>query len=334
MAQTETEKLTQILWGAALSRAVCSVAELGIADQIESGCPRPIESLAREAGAHERSLYRILRYLASHGIFVEKDNRHFDHTPLSLCLRSDTEGSFRAAAQMLHRIAPAWDGLHYAATSGDSGFNKVFKKPLFDYIGAHPDLAPIFDAGMTAIHGHETAAMLEAYDFGAISVLADIGGGNGSLISAVLQRYPSLKGILFDLDHVVRRTRESLKGSGFADRCSIVEGNFFNSLPSGADTYLFRHIIHDWTDEQSVQILSNCRKVIADSGRVLIIEAVVPMGNKPSLAKDFDMAMLVFPGGIERTEEEYKILLEQAGFQLTSVTPTRSVISVVEGKAV
>ena len=224
--------------------------------------------------------------------------------------------------------------MHHSATTGESGFTKVFGQPLFDYLGTHPEVAPIFDAAMGAIHGHETPAMLEAYDFSSIHVLADIGGGNGSLIAATLQRYPKLKGILFDLDHVVRRTRESLMAFGVEDRCSLVEGNFFKSLPCGADTYLFRHIIHDWSDEQSVQILKNCRKVIPNTGRVLIIEAVVPTGNKPSLAKDFDMVMLVLPGGIERTEEEYRILLEEAGFQLSSVTATTSAVSVVEGKAV
>jgi hypothetical protein len=123
-----------------------------------------------------------------------------------------------------------------------------------------------------------------------------------------------------------------LKAYGVEDRCSLIEGNFFESLPSGADTYLFRHIIHDWSDEQSIQILSNCRKVIPNNGRLLIVEAVVPTGNESSLAKDFDMVMLVLPGGIERTEEEYKVLLEQAGFQLSSVIPTTSVVSIVEGK--
>jgi len=332
MAQAETEKLTQMVFGAGLSRAICSIAELGVADQIEPGSPQPIESLARVTGAHERSLYRILRFLASHGIFQEKDNRHFDHTPLSHCLRSDAEGSFRSAAQIGHRISSFWDGLHHSAITGESGFTKVFAQPLFDYLGTHPDVAPIFDAAMVAIHGHETPAMLDAYDFSAVRVLADIGGGNGSLIAATLQRYPKLKGLLFELDHVIRRTRESLKAYGVEDRCSLIEGNFFESLPSGADTYLFRHIIHDWSDEQSIRILSNCRKVIPNNGRLLIVEAVVPTGNESSLAKVFDMVMLVLPGGIERTEEEYKVLLEQAGFQLSSVTPTTSVVSIVEGK--
>ena len=323
MAQAETEQLTRILWSAALSRAVCTVAELGVADQINAGSPQSVESLARATGTHGRALYRMLRFLASHGIFQEYAKGQFDHTPLSLCLRSDAEGSFRAAGQMFHHLFAFWDGLHHSVITGEPGFNKIFKQPVFDYIGTHPELGPILDAAMTAIHGHETAAM---------HVLADIGGGNGSLIGAVLQRYPNLKGLLFDLGHVVGRAQKYLESHGMGDRCSVVEGNFFESLPSGADAYLFRHIIHDWSDEQCVQILDNCRKVIPSDGRLLIIEAVVPPGNEPSLAKDFDMLMLGLPGGIERTEAEYRSLLGQAGFQLSAITPTASVISVVEGR--
>jgi hypothetical protein len=334
MAQAETEKLTRILFSAALSRAVCTVAELGIADHIEAGSPQAVESLAAATGTHERSLYRILRFLASHEIFQEKGQRQFDHTPLSQCLRSDAEGSFRPVGQMFYRIHPLWDGLQHSAMTGEPGFNKVFGQPLFDYLGTHPELAPIFDAAMPAIHGHETAAMLEAYDFSAVDFLADIGGGNGSLMGAVLQRYPKLRGFLFELGHVAGRARQRLKAYGVEGRCSVIEGNFFESVPSGADTYLFRHIIHDWTDEQSVQILKNCRKVIPKNGRLLIVEAVVPPGNEPSLAKDFDMVMLVLPGGIERTEEEYGLLFKQAGFQLSSIAPTTSLISVVEGKPI
>jgi ubiquinone/menaquinone biosynthesis C-methylase UbiE len=233
---------------------------------------------------------------------------------------------------MMHRVFPAWDGLHHAALTGEPGFNQVYGKPIFDYVGTHPDLGPILDAGMTAIHGHETGAMLDAYDFSGIEVLADIGGGNGSLLSAVLQRYPAMKGVLFDLGHVIGRASENIKAGGLSDRCSVSEGSFFESIPGGADAYSFRHIIHDWTDEQCLQILGNCRRVIPDNGKLLLIEAVVPMGNEPSLAKDFDMTMLTLPGGIERTAEEYRHLLAQAGFNLTSITPTASLVSVIEGK--
>jgi O-methyltransferase domain len=275
-----------------------------------------------------------MRFLASHGLFQEKGDRRFDHTPLSQYLRSDCEGSFRAAALLFHRLFPGWEGLHHSAMTGEPGFNKAFGQPVFDYVGTHPELGPILDAGMSSFHGHETAAMMEAYDFSAVNVLADIGGGNGSLIGSVLKRYPKLRGILFDLGHVVGRARESLKASGVGDRCSIIEGSFFDYVPEGADAYLLRHIIHDWTDAQSIQILSHCRKVIPDQGRLLIVEAVVPAGNEPSLAIDYDMAMLTFPGGVERTGEEYGALFEGAGFKLTSITPTASMVSVVEGRPV
>src|ERR1044072_2607511 len=176
MAQSETEHLSKIVLSAALSRALCSIAELGVADHIDADSSQPVAALATATATHERSLYRILRFLASHGIFQETSNQQFAHTALSLCLRSETPDTFRPAAQMFHQLFAAWDGLHHAALTGEPGFNKVFGQPLFDYIGTHPELAPVFDAGMTSIHGHETAAVLAAYDFSNIAVLAGIGG--------------------------------------------------------------------------------------------------------------------------------------------------------------
>ena len=233
---------------------------------------------------------------------------------------------------MMHRLFAAWDGLHHSALTGEPGFNKVYGQPIFDYVGAHPDLGPMLDACMSSFHGHETPAMLEAYDFGTISTLADIGGGNGSLIASVLKRYPNIKGILFDLGHVIGRARHNLEEQGVSDRCAVIEGSFFESIPSGADAYLFRHIIHDWTDEQCIQILGNCRKVIPNNGRLLIVEAIVKTDNEPSMAKDFDITMMILPGGSERTADEYKSLLNKSGFHLNSITPTASMVSVIEGK--
>jgi hypothetical protein len=323
-----------MLASAGLSRAICTLGELGVADCIESGTPQPIEKLAQLTGAHELSLYRMLRFTASYGVFREMENREFDHTRLSAALRGDAEGSFRAAARMFHRIFAGWDGLHHAVKTGEPSFQKVYGQPLFDYIGAHPDLAPIFDAGMTAFHGHETEAMLDAYSFSDIESLADIGGGNGSLLAAVLQRYPHLRGILYDLGHVTERAQAAIQKLGLQQRCSVVEGDFFQSVPEGAEAYLLRHVIHDWTDEQSVQILSNCRKVIPLHGRILLVEFSVPTANEASLGKDADMIMLAFPGGMERTETEYRVLLEQSGFRLSKVTPTQSAVCVIEGRPV
>ena len=332
MGHAETERLNQMLQGAALSRALCSVAELGVADHISSGEPQPVAALATATGAHERSLHRVLRFMAAHGVFQETAPGTFDHTPLSQVLRSDAEGSYRAAARLFHQFFPGWDGLDHALRTGEPGFNKVFGQPVFDYVMAHPDIGPILDAGMTSIHGYETGAMLDAYDLSTVRVLADIGGGNGSLLAGVLQRYPAMRGILFDLGHVVGRAAESLRQAGLSERAQVVEGNFFDGLPAGADAYVFRHILHDWTDDQSVAILGHCRRVMPPDGRLLLVECVVPSGNAPSIAKDFDMTMLTFPGGLERTEAEFRALLDRAGFELTSVTPTATMVSVVEGR--
>jgi O-methyltransferase domain len=334
MAQQETEHLTRIMTSAALSRAVSSIAELGVADLIQPGQPQPVELLARTTRTHEPSLYRILRFMAAHGIFQETENRCFDHTPLSAALRTDAPGSYRAAAQLFHHVFAAWDGLHHSLETGQPGFNKVFGAPVFDYIPTHPELGPVFDAGMTSMNFYETGAMLDAHDFTGISVLADIGGGNGSLISAVLAHYPNMTGILFDLGHVIGRAQENLKAAGLAGRCSVIEGSFFETIPAGADAYLLRHIIHDWTDEQGAQILGHCRKVIPANGKLLIVDCVVPAGNAPSLSKDMDITMLTYPGGQERTEAQFRSLLKASGFELKSITPTTSMISVVEGKPV
>jgi hypothetical protein len=308
MAQQETEQLTRILISAALSRAVSTVAELGVADLIQAGQPQAVQHLASASKTHEASL--------------------------SAALRSDAPGSYRAAARLFHPIFAAWEGLDHSVQTGEPGFNKVFGVPIFDYIPTHPELGPVFDAGMTSMNFYETTAMLDAYDFSGIGVLADIGGGNGSLISAVLARYPNMKGILFDLGHVVGRAKENLQAAGLAGRCSVSEGSFFESVPGGADAYLFRHIIHDWTDEQCMQILGHCRKVIPADGKLLIVDCVVPAGNAASLSKDMDILMLTFPGGQERTEAQFRLLLKAAGFELQSITPTTSMVSVVEGKPV
>ena len=334
MAQAETEQLNRILTSVSVAYGIGSVTELGIPDLIQAGQPQPVSSLATATKTHEPSLYRVLRLLASNGIFQETTNRHFDHTPLSAVLRSDAPGSYHAGARFFHRLFPAWNGLHHSIQTGEPGFNKVFGAHVFEYVGRNPEWGPILDGGMSSFHGYETQAMLDAYDFSGIQTLADIGGGNGSLISAVLKRYPGMNGILFDLGHVMERAKQNLQAAGVADRCSMIEGSFFDSIPSGADAYLMRHVIHDWTDEQCGQILDHCRNVIPAGGRLLIVECVVPSGNDPSPAKDFDIAMMTLPGGQERTEVEFRWLLNASGFELASITPTSTMVCVVEGRPV
>ena len=183
-----------------------------------------------------------------------------------------------------------------------------------------------------AVHGRETAAMLDAYDFSGVKVLADVGGGNGSVLSAVLQAHPAMRGILFDLPGVVARAQANIESRGLKDRCQIVGGSFFESVPVEADAYLLRHIIHDWDDEKATKILRNIHRSMPGRGRLLVVEGVIPASNDPFFGKLLDLAMLVLPGGQERTEEEYRKLYRAAGFRLTRIVPTAAEVSVIEGE--
>jgi ubiquinone/menaquinone biosynthesis C-methylase UbiE len=205
---------------------------------------------------------------------------------------------------------------------------------VFDHVAEHPDLGPVVDAGMSSIHGYETRAMLDVYDFSGVLVLADVGGGNGSLLCIVLKRYPQMRGLLFDRGHVAERARRGLGDQGLADRCEVLEGSFFESVPAGADAYLFRHVLHDWTDEQCLQILRQCRKVIPPEGRLLVVECIVPAGNGRSISKEFDINMMTFTGGLERTEIQFRALFANAGFELCSISPTATMVSIAEGRPI
>ena len=314
------------------AKAVCIVANLGIADQIAPGTAKSAAEIAAATGCHEPSLYRMLRLLASHGVFKETTNGKFEHTALSQALRTDAEGSFHAGAKLFHQVFQIFDQLDFSVQTGQSGIQKVYGMPMFQYIQDKPELAALFDAGMTSFHGYETGAMLDAYDFSGIGVLADLGGGNGSLIGGVLRRYPQMRGILFDMGHVVARAGQSPHIQPLGERCRTVAGSFFETAPPGADAYLMRHVLHDWTDEQCVAILRNVRRVIPEHGRLLIVECVVPGGNVRSISKEYDILMMVGPSGLERTEAQFRALLEESGFRLAGITPTASMISVIEGR--
>jgi hypothetical protein len=322
--------LGQIIMAYWHSQAVYVAAELGIADHLSRG-PRTADELASACSAHPDALFRLLRALASIGIFQEISPCTFVLTPLAEGLRSDVPDSQRALAQMMGAEQyQAWGDLLYSVQTGKIAFDRRFGKPIFDYLSDHPDKARIFDAAMTGIHGAETQAVLDAYDFSDVRVLADIGGGNGSNLVTVLSRYPSLQGILFDLPHVVERAQSAVNSAGLADRCRLIGGNFFEDVPVQADAYLLRHIIHDWDDERSTTILRKIRDRIPADGRLLLIEAVIPPGNEPFATKFLDLTMLLIPGGKERTWEEYEELLHSARFEIHRVVPTSTEMSVIE----
>lgn len=330
MSET-AQQLDQMITSYWISQAIYATAKLGIADQLKDG-PQTVDQLATACSANPNALYRLLRALASAGIFFEVSPKEFRLTPLAELLRSDTAGSKRALALMTgDEQFQAWGEIVHSIQTGDTAFDKVFGKPVFEYLGENPDKAQIFDDAMTGIHGRETSSMLEAYDFSGVSVLADIGGGNGSNIMAILKKYPEMKGILFDLPHVIERAQEQIKAEGLSDRCQLVGGDFFDSVPSGADTILMRHIIHDWNDEKSQSILRNCQAAMPTNGKLLVVESVIPPGNDPFAGKFLDLVMLLIPGGKERTEDEYRALYEDSGFELSRIIPTDSELSIVEG---
>lgn len=340
--------MSRLITGYWMSQALHVAAQLGVADLLKDG-PQTVAHLAESTGTHARSLYRLLRALASEGVFAEDEHGRFALTPLGECLRSDVPNSQRSMAVMSgEEHYRCWGELLYSVQTGRPSFDKLYGQPIFQYLASHPRQARIFDEGMVGVHGAETKAMLDAYDFHGIGMLVDIGGGNGSLLVETLQRHPSLRGMVFDRPDVIERARANIKAAGLDNRCTLAGGDFFQSVPpppspcplplpggegageGGSVAYLMRHIIHDWNDEQCRTILRNCRKVVPPSGKLLLIESVIPPGNEPCFAKLLDLTMLAIPGGMERTEAEYRDLLASAGFRLARIVLTKAHVDVIE----
>ncbi len=325
------QQLDRMITGYWISQAIYAAAKFSIADHLKDG-PRSVEELAEATSTNADALYRLLRALASVGIFAEVESRRFELTPLAEPLQSDVAGSKRALALMSgDEQFRAWAEIDYSIQTGGTAFEKVFGKPIFDYLGDHPDKARIFDAAMVGIHGRESNAVLDAYDFSGIGIVADIGGGNGSQMIDLLTKHTEMKGILFDLPHVIERAKDRIESAGLADRCELVEGSFFEAVPQGADAYMMRHIIHDWDDDQLQTILGNCHTAMSSDSKLLVVESVIPLGNDPFGGKFLDLVMLLIPGGKERTEDEYRTLFGKAGFELTRVVPTGTEVSIIEG---
>lgn len=321
------DQLARLVNGYWYTQTIYVAAKLSIADLLKDGS-RSAKELATATKTNPMALYRLLRALASIGIFAEDQGR-FVLTPLAECLLDpSTKAMVTMRGEFQYR---AWGELLYSIQTGESAFEKQHGKPIFDYFTENPETGKLFDQAMTGVHGRESDAMLEAYDFTDIETLADIGGGNGSVITAILKKYPAMQGIIFDLPGVVERTCANIKAAGLEGRCKVVAGNFFEAVASGADAYLMRHIIHDWDDDESLTILRNCRKAVRPDAKLLAVEGVVPPGDEPSVSKFFDLAMMVVPGGMERTEEEYRQLFKVAGFRLTRIVPTNTWVSVIEG---
>jgi hypothetical protein len=325
-------QLIQMCAGAWVAAAVYGAAKIGLADHLADGGRSALE-LAPVTGTHPPTLHRFMRTLAGLGILTEGDGQRFALTPLGEALKTGAPGSARST--LIAFGGPAfwrsWEEIQYSPDTGKPAFDKVWGMPVFDYLAQHPDAASHFSEAMVGFHGSEPPTVAEAYDFSGVQTIVDVGGATGNMLAAVLSRHPDLRGVLFDLPHVVRDAPALLKARGVEGRVTIETGSFFERVPAGGDAYLLSHIIHDWTEAQCLTILKHCRGAMGPDGRLLIVETVLPEGDVPHQGKLQDLVMMVVPGGQERTEAEYAALFGKAGFQLRRVVPTSSVVSIVEG---
>ncbi len=326
------QHIMQLSTGYIASTCVYLAVKLRIPDLLET--PRSSSDLARELKVNEDALYRVMRTLASLGIFEEKEARTFANNLASSMLRSATPGSMYGMALWItdpFHFQVYANALHSVET-GQPAVEKTFGVPVFEWFPKHPEESEVFNNAMTMFSAMVIPAVLEAYDFGGIGTLVDIAGGHGRVLTSILEKYPSMRGVLFDLDHVLAGARPTIDSLGLADRCRTVAGDFFKAVPSGADAYIMKHIIHDWDDERAVTILKNIRAAMNRGGRVILLESVVTPGSQPDFAKIIDLEMLLLPGGRERTEQEFRDLFARAGFELTRIVPTKSPLSVIEAR--
>jgi hypothetical protein len=315
-------------------KSAAAFAQLGLADLLAEG-PLPAAVVAEKAKTNPDATYRLLRGLASVGIVQALPDHRFGLTPVGECLRSDVPGSMRSL--LIAEMAPGhwlpWGELEHSVRTGTPATEKTLGQTAWDYYASHPDEANHFAKGMTGISEMAIDAVLEAYSFAGAHLVVDVGGSQGSMVSAVLRQVPEARGVVYDLPHVVSGAGPALQKAGVASRVTCEGGSFFDSVPAGGDLYLLKSILHDWNDDECVKILTNCRTAMAANGRIAVVELIIDPQGPPSPAPLMDLNMLVMLTGRERTKEEYGALFTRAGLQLTRVVPTQSPFAVLEARA-
>jgi len=328
------QHLFQIATGYVPASALYVVVHAGIPDLLASG-PRTTADLAGATGSNEDALYRLMRLLASLGIFVEVAPRTFGLTPPSELLQKAHPRSIR---DMMVFISDPFHLKVYAdldasLETGRPAGEKTVGMPVFEYFAKNKEYSDTFNRAMTNLSEVVVPAALDAYDFSPIGTLVDVAGGHGELLMSILRAHPKMRGVLMDLPHVVEGTKPRVANAGLADRLQAIGGDFFKAVPAGGDAYIMKHIIHDWDDERARLILKNIHAAMgAKGGKVILLEGVIAPGSAPSLGKVMDIEMLALPGGRERNEEEFRALFGGAGFELKSITPTKSPICVIEAQ--
>jgi hypothetical protein len=325
--------MLQIISGFWISRSVYVIGKLGIPDLLQTG-PKTAEELAAATKTDAPSLFRILRALVSVGVLSSAEGGRFAQTPLSETLVTDAPGSLRwfAISELGQEHYPAWGNLMHSVKTGEIAFDNFFGVDIWKYFQQNPEDAAVFNNSMSNVTAAVNDAITSLYDFSQFGKIVDVGGGHGGLITAILQKNPEVKGILFDAPQVIEGAQSKIEAAGLADRVETVAGDFFKSVPEGGDAYIMKWIIHDWDDEKSNTILRNCRNQMKANGKLILVDCVVPETDEPHFSKFIDLNMLVMTGGKERTEREFAQLLADAGLKLVRVIPTDQPFGIIEAE--
>jgi hypothetical protein len=323
-------ELFDMLNGYWRTQMVCTAAELGLADELADG-PCDIATLARRTGAGEQELVRLLRVLVAFGVFARTGDGRYATTSTGRWLERDQPGGMHARSLLVGRLwYPAWSRLLHSIRTGQTALEHHFGRPLFEHLAADSDTAEIFDATMAESTRVAVAEVVEAYDTRWASTVVDLGGGTGALLTGLLENNPRARGVLVETPDVATRARSLIAAGPVRERCEVRDGDFFTEVPAGADLYLLSWIVHDWRDAPAVRILSNCRRAMSDTARLLVIEAVLPEQPEPTDGVLYDLHMMAVAGGLERTEAEYDRLLTAAGLERTATLATRGLRSILE----
>jgi hypothetical protein len=332
MSTNPADPLFRIATGYIASASLYVAAHLRVADHLIGGS-KSVEELAAGTGANADALYRILRLLVSLGVFEQVGPRRFALNPSADLLRRDVQGSMHPIAHFLPDPTHfrVYANLLDSVRTGVPAADTTLGRPLFEYLANDPAYSEIFNDAMTAVSTPAAAAAVAAYDFSRFGVVVDVGGGHGEVLTAILRSSPGSRGVLAEIGHVAEGARQRIAGMGLAERCDAVACDFFKAVPAGGDAYVMKHIIHDWDDEKALTILRNIAQAMGDKrGTVVLLETVIPEGDEPDLGKFIDIEMLALPGGKERTAHEFRVLFDEAGFDLTRIVATKSPLSVVE----
>jgi hypothetical protein len=330
--------MLRFLGGFRIARIIYAVAELGIADLLADGAKTTAE-LAQATQTDEPSLYRVLRSLASVGIFAEAENGKFKLTPTASILRADVADSLKASVTLFGQDWhwETWGELLHSIKTGEPAFDHLYGMGLFEFFQKNPQISNQAQESKTSISQRATTSLLDNYDFSAAESVIQLGvfsGVKGTLIP-LLKANPQLNGTLLDFSTAIESDRAIVEAAGMTERCRLVAGDCTESVPTDGDIYLLLFVVHNWGDRGALKILQNCRQAMAPGAKLLLVEAIMPQGNTPFPGKLIDIQSLVTtPGGYERTESQYRQLLSQAGFEVTKIIPTQSANSIIEAVVV